>query len=295
MARVWLELVKPRITFASMVTTAVGYAVFRGRFDAAMLPALLGILLQACGSAALNQVQDAKLDTRMGRTAGRPIPAGRISRRGALIGSLALIVAGTAVSWLAYGPAPALLGVAAAVVYNGIYTPLKRVTPFAALPGAVVGALPPAAGWAAAGGWLSDPTIHQIGFFFFLWQMPHFWLLLMHYEKDYVAGGMPSLFDRFSRRQIGQLTFVWIAAVAVTSILMPLFSLFEGAVPRYLVAAAGLVVVLRSLVLLKPQAAEAAGQAVAAPFGRMYKLRFMEINTFVLLVSAALVADRLVG
>jgi hypothetical protein len=117
----------------------------------------------------------------------------------------------------------------------------------------------------------------------------------MHYEKDYVAGGMPSLFDRFSRRQIGQLTFVWIAAVAVTSILMPLFSLFEGAVPRYLVAAAGLVVVLRSLVLLKPQAAEAAGQAVAAPFGRMYKLRFMEINTFVLLVSAALVADRLVG
>jgi protoheme IX farnesyltransferase len=295
MARVWLELVKPRITFASMVTTAVGYAVFRGRFDAAMAPALLGILLQACGAAALNQVQDAKLDTRMGRTAGRPIPAGRISRRAALLGSLLLIAVGTAVMWQAYGPAPALLGVAAAVVYNGIYTPLKRVTPFAALPGAVVGALPPAAGWAAAGGWLSDPTIHQIAFFFFLWQMPHFWLLLMHYEKDYVAGGMPSLFDRFSRRQIGQLTFVWIAAVAVTSILMPLFSLFESAAPRYLVAVAGLVVVLRSLVLLRPEAAEAAGQAVAAPFGRLYKIRFMEINTFVLLVSAALVVDRLVG
>ena len=294
MVRVWLELVKPRITVASTVTTAVGYVVFRGQFDLAMLPVLGGILLQACGAAALNQVQDAVLDTRMGRTAGRPIPDGRIAPRTALLGSLALLVAGTALSWLAYGPAPALLGLAAAAVYNGIYTPLKRVTPFAALPGALVGALPPAAGWAAAGGHLADPTIHQIAFFFFLWQMPHFWLLLLHYEKDYVAAGLPSLFDRFDRRQIGQLTFVWIAAVAVASILMPLFSLFEAALPRYLVAAAGLVVVLRSLVLLRPQAVAAAGQAVAAPFGRVYKIRFMEINTFVLLVSAALVADRLV-
>lgn len=290
MVRVWLELVKPRITVASTVTTAVGYVVYRGRFDLAMLPVLLGILLQACGAAALNQVQDAVLDTRMGRTAGRPIPGGRITRRGALLGALALLTAGTALSWLAYGPVPAVLGLAAAAVYNGIYTPLKRVTPFAALPGALVGALPPAAGWAAAGGHLADPTIHEIAFFFFLWQMPHFWLLLLHYEKDYVAAGLPSLFDRFDRRQIGRLTFVWIAAVAVASLLMPLFSLFESAVPRYLVAAAGLAVVLRALVLLRPVAA-AGGQA--APFGRVYKLRFMEINTFVLLVCAALVADRL--
>ena len=289
MARVWLELVKPRITVASTVTTAVGYVVFRGRFDAAMLPVLAGILLQACGAAALNQVQDAALDTRMGRTAGRPIPAGRIGRGAALAGALGLLAAGSAVSWLAYGPVPSLLGLAAAVVYNGIYTPLKRVTPFAALPGALVGALPPAAGWAAAGGHLADPTIHEIAFFFFLWQMPHFWLLLMHYEKDYVAAGLPSLFDRFDRRQIGQLTFVWIAAVAVASILMPLFSLFESALPRYLVAAAGLAVVVRAAALLRPVDPRPA----AAPGGRMYKLRFMEINTFVLLVSTALVLDRL--
>ncbi|MFO7610563.1 MAG: UbiA family prenyltransferase [Candidatus Krumholzibacteriia bacterium] len=292
MVRVWLQLVKPRITVASTVTTAVGYVVFRGRFDLAMLPVLLGILLQACGAAALNQVQDAVLDTRMGRTAGRPIPAGRIGRWTALAGALGLLALGSAVAWLAYGPVPALLGLAAAVVYNGIYTPLKRVTPFAALPGALVGALPPAAGWAAAGGHLADPAIHEIAFFFFLWQMPHFWLLLLHYEKDYVAAGLPSLFDRFDRRQIGQLTFVWIAAVAVASILMPLFSLFEAAVPRYLVAAAGLVVVLRALALLRPEAAWAAGRAAVLP-GRIYKLRFMEINTFVLLVCTALVADRL--
>jgi protoheme IX farnesyltransferase len=291
--RVWLELVKPRITVASTVTTAVGYVVFRGRFDAAMLPVLAGILLQACGAAALNQVQDATLDTRMGRTAGRPIPARQTSRRAALVVSLALLLAGTSVSWLAYGPMPALLGVMAAVFYNAVYTPLKRVTPFAALPGAVVGALPPAAGWAAAGGHLADPALHQIAFFFFLWQMPHFWLLLLHYEKDYRKGGLPSLFDRFTGRQIGQLTFVWIAAVAVASVIMPLFSLIDATVPRYVVAAAGLAVVLRSLVLLRPAAEKAAGEPLTAPLGRMYKLRFMEINTFVLLVCGVLVGDRL--
>ncbi len=294
MLRVWLELFKLRITIASTVTTAVGYVIFRGAFDLDMLPVLGGILLQACGAAALNQVQDAQLDLRMGRTAGRPIPAGHIPRVVALAGALTLLVVGTFVSWQAYGPTPALLGVAAAVVYNGIYTPLKRVTPFAALPGALVGALPPAAGWVAAGGHLADPTIHQITFFFFIWQMPHFWLLLLHYERDYRQGGLPSLFDRFSGRQIGQLTFVWIAAVAVAGILMPLYSLFEGTVPRYLVAGGALAVVLRALTLLRPGVTKAAGEAVSAPFGKLYKIRFMEINTFVLLVCGALVVDRLV-
>ena len=293
MLRTWMQLVKLRITIASMVTTSVGYVVFRGQFDLAMLPVLGGIFLQACGAAALNQVQDAKLDTRMGRTARRPIPAERISRGVALTGSLLLLVAGSVLLWWSYGAVPAMLGLAAAVVYNGIYTPLKRVTPFAALPGALVGALPPAAGWVAAGGHLADPALHQLTFFFFLWQMPHFWLLLLHYERDYRAGGLPSLFDRFSPRQVARLTFVWIAAVAVASLLMPVFALFDTALPRYLVAAGGLAVVLRALVLLKPHA-ETDGDVLAAPFGRLYKIRFMEINTFVLLVSGALVVDRLV-
>ncbi|RKZ14197.1 protoheme IX farnesyltransferase [bacterium] len=289
MLRVWLQLVKLRITIASMVTTAVGYVVFRGQFDVAMLPVLGGIFLQACGAAALNQVQDAALDTRMGRTAGRPLPAGRISRKAALAGSLLLLGVGSALLVVFYGLLPAMLGLAAAVVYNGIYTPLKRVTPFAALPGAVVGALPPAAGWVAAGGYLADPALHQVMFFFFLWQMPHFWLLLLHYQRDYRAAGLPSLFDRFDARQIGRLTFTWIAAVVVAGVLMPLFSLIDAMVPRYLVAVAGLAVVLRSVVLLRPVAEE----ALDAPLGRMYKVRFMEINTFVLVVCGVLVVEGL--
>jgi len=283
----WLELLKLRITIASTVTTVVGYAMARGTLDSPLALVAGGILLQACGAAALNQVQDAKVDARMARTASRPIPSGRIRRGVALVYALGLLALGSVVlgqvSWTA-----AMVGLSAAVVYNGIYTPLKRVTPFAALPGSLIGALPPVVGWVAAGGYLSDPTIHMVAFFFFLWQIPHFWLLLLFYEQDYQDGGMPSLFDRFDRRQIARLTFLWIAAVCVAALLLPMVKVFDRPWPAYLVAAAGLVVVVRAIALLRVDA------EARTVFARTCRIRFMEINTFALLVSLALVVDGLV-
>ena len=283
----WLELLKLRITIASTVTTLVGYVMFRGMFDWPLALVAGGILLQACGAAALNQVQDARVDARMDRTAGRPIPAGRVSRAAALAYALFLLTAGSvllgSVSVLA-----AAVGLAAAVVYNGIYTPLKRVTPFAALPGALIGALPPVVGWVAAGGLITDPTIHLVAFFFFLWQIPHFWLLLLFYEQDYQDGGMPSMFDRFDRRQIARLTYLWIAAVCVAALLLPLVRVFDHPWYAYAVALAGLGVVLRAVALLR------ADTGIQKTFARVCRIRFMEINTFALIISIALTVDGLV-
>ena len=182
----------------------------------------------------------------------------------------------------------AWLGLAAAVVYNGVYTPLKRVTPFAALPGSFIGALPPVVGWVAAGGYLSDPTLHLVAFFFFLWQIPHFWLLLLFYEKDYADGGMPSLFDRFDRRQIVRLTFLWISAVCVAALMIPLAALFDHTPAAWVIAAAGLLVIIRASNLLRVDADQ------LAVFVRSCRIRFMEINTFALLVAVVLVVDSLV-
>lgn len=290
----WLTLLKLCITVASTVTTAVGYVMARGQFDLHMVPVMFGILLQACGAAALNQVQDAKLDALMERTANRPIPSGRISRTGAAVYAVALLLAGSALLWLS-GPVPALLGLSAAVVYNGVYTPMKRVSPFVVLPGSLIGALPPVVGWSAAGGYLSDPTIHLVAFFFFIWQIPHFWLLLLFYSRDYVAGGLPSLFDRFDRRQIVKFTFLWIAAVCVAALLLPMVQLFEQTSLAYVIAVAGLLVVVRATALLRIDVtalAEQGGEALL-PFHKSCKIRFMEINTFALLVSALLVVDGL--
>ncbi len=278
--RVLLELVKPRITAASATTTAVGYLMARGQVDLRLLPVLAGIFLQACGAAALNHAQESDVDARMSRTAGRPIPSGRISRTGAVAIALVLLAAGTVLLWT-LSPAAAALGLAAAIVYNGVYTPLKRVTPFAVLPGSLIGALPPAAGWAAAGGYLNDPTIHQVSFFFFLWQVPHFWLLLLFHRESYAEGGLPSLFDRFDARQVVRLTFVWIAAVAVAALLAPVYAPARNLAAGLVIAVAGAALVWRARVLLR----------TVDP--RVFKLRFMEINTFALVVMAALVADRL--
>lgn len=288
--RPWLQLLKLRITIASTVTTVVGYVLARGRFDWPLLPVSLGILLQACGSAAFNQVQDARIDALMARTAGRPIPSGLISRRAASLYAALLLLVGTALLW-AVSPAAALLGLGAAAVYNLVYTPLKRVTPFAALPGALIGALPPAMGWAAAGGYLQDPSIHLVAFFFFLWQIPHFWLLLLFHGQDYRDGGLPSLLDRFDRAQVLRLTFLWIAAVCAAALLLPLTPLFERPWLAYVLAGAGALVVWRAVALLRLTAI--GDVEAAAPFRRACRLRFMEINTFALLVCVLLVTDAL--
>ncbi len=294
--KAWLELLKLRITFASTITTLVGYVLARGRFDWDMAPVLLGIFMQACGAAALNQFQDSGLDVRMGRTSSRPIPSGRVSRTGALIMAASLLAAGSMILATSSVTA-ALLGLAAAAIYNGIYTPMKRVSPFAVLPGSIIGALPPVAGWVAAGGYLSDPTIHLVAFFFFIWQIPHFWLLLLFYERDYMNGGLPSMFDRFDRRQLLKLTFLWIAAVCVSSMLLPLFAILERSALAYAMSAGALVVVVRSLALLRLRVLEEGGEALEADlrrsFARSCRIRFMEINTFVLLVCALLVTDAL--
>jgi heme o synthase len=292
--KAWLELLKLRITVASTITTLVGYVMGRGQMDRELIPVLVGIFLQACGAAALNHVQDAGLDARMGRTAGRPIPSGRVPHNGAVLVSVSLLGLGTAI--LAWGSVTAaLLGLAAAVVYNGIYTPLKRVTPFAALPGALMGALPPVVGWTAAGGYLNDPTIHLVAFFFFVWQIPHFWLLLLFYEKDYSDGGLPSMFDRFDRRQLVKLTFLWIAAMCVAALMMPLYALLERPALAYVVSAAAVAVIWRAVALLRTDTIDAGDWtgALRNAFARSCRIRFMEINTFVLLVSALLVTDAL--
>jgi heme o synthase len=100
--------------------------------------------------------------------------------------------------------------------YNGIYTPLKKINPLAIIPGSLVGSIPPAVGWTAAGGNILDPQIIILSFFFFIWQIPHFWLLLLIFGKDYENAGFPTLMQIFSSDQLARITFIWIVATVVT-------------------------------------------------------------------------------
>ena len=186
-----------------------------------MVPAIAGVFLLAGGAGALNQYQERDLDARMLRTQRRPIPSGRMRPRTALLVSLALIATGTLC--LAPNEVAMLLGLFTVVWYNGVYTPLKRVTAFAAIPGGVVGSVPPVIGWVAAGGSIGDPRILAVAFFFFVWQVPHFWLLLLRIGDDYARAGLPTLTSLFTRRQLARIIYVWMIATMVACVSMPLF------------------------------------------------------------------------
>ncbi len=281
--RVLLELGKVRITVLAALTTATGYLLATQEVSSSVVVPTVGLFLLACGSSAFNQVQEWAIDAQMKRTHRRPIPSGKISPAGASWVALALLASGTAVLWVGSNATAVALGWLAVAWYNGIYTYLKRVTTFAAVPGAVIGGIPPAVGWVAAGGSLLDPRILALSLFFFVWQVPHFWLLLLKYGKDYERAGLPCLTTVFSTRQLSRVTFVWIAATAVTCLLMPLFGTVRSAGVSLCLFAAAAWLVWNAKGLLREMDG---GLTVASAF--------KEINLYALLVISLLSLETIV-
>ena len=187
---VYLELAKARLSFLVVVTTAVGYLVAaRGQADGwVLLWTVVGASLAAGCANALNQVIEVERDARMRRTAGRPLPSGRIGVIHAA--AVAVLAGGVGLTILAamVNALTAALGLLTIAVYLLIYTPLKVRSTLNTLAGAVVGAIPPMMGWAAATGRIDDGA-WALGALLFVWQIPHFLALAWMYREDYERGG----------------------------------------------------------------------------------------------------------
>jgi protoheme IX farnesyltransferase len=279
-----LELTKLRISGASTFTAAAGYVACLRGVNAGLVTTLLGILLLAMGSSALNEVQEHKYDALMPRTANRPIPRGDISpARGALIATV-LSVSGFLVLLLAHNLTSALLGALALAWYNGFYTPLKRVSAFAVVPGSLIGALPPAIGWTAAGGSLADPSVLALAFVFFIWQVPHFWLLVGLHAEGYEGAGYPTLVTLFGRPRLSRLTFTWTCGTAAACGLLPLVRVLVSWPAEIMLGLGATWLIAGSLPLLKP--------SQDAP---LYRRVFMNINLFALVLTAAVILDPFFG
>jgi protoheme IX farnesyltransferase len=169
-----------------------------------------GVLCAACS--ALNQVQERETDARMRRTMGRPLVSGAMTVRCGLAVCLGLFLAGFILFFLAGGWTLLALGLAVPLIYNGLYTPLKRVTPMALLLGGLSGALPPLTGWVGAGGGVLDPPILAVTTVFYLWQVPHFWLLQERHGEDYRRAGFPTLGSRLPAHLYRPLLGLWVGA-----------------------------------------------------------------------------------
>jgi protoheme IX farnesyltransferase len=276
-----MALIKFRIALLSTLSAATGFIVEAGGFHWEMALFIFGLFILAGGAAAQNQYQERNLDRLMERTRTRPLPSGKISPALGLTISTMMLLGGHAILYLWFGPIPALLGFATVLLYNGMYTYLKRVTPFAAVPGALIGALPPAIGWFAAGGNWESPILIGLTAFFFIWQVPHFWLLLGIYSKDYNRAGFPSMTDVFSPSQLSRVTYTWIAATACAGALFPLFGMFNHTLTLALLVPVVLWLPIRAVPLARKQLSSAL----------VFRNVFMTINMFALMIMILLIVD----
>lgn len=223
-----LKLLRWRLALLNGVSALSGYLLFPGSVEIShVLAAFAGTALLAAAGSAFNQVMERDLDQMMERTKGRPLPTGVMTVVTALGIGMTVMLGGMV--WLAQvgGAAPMLIGAAALAWYLAVYTPLKRRTSMALPLGALCGALPPLIGWALAGGGLSDHRIMILVGVMFLWQIPHFWLLQRRHSADYRKVGIPLCEDKTGNSRT-PLFILWIIALAVAAMLLPLF----GIIPR---------------------------------------------------------------
>jgi protoheme IX farnesyltransferase len=195
---------------------------------------------------------------------------------------MGLIFSGSLILFCGTGPVTLALGLFAVLWYNGVYTYLKRKTAFATIPGALIGVIPPALGWVSGGGSILDSRLWGISFFFFIWQVPHFWLLFLNFSRDYERAGLPSLTKIFSPEQLRRIIFFWILSTAVSSLIIPLFDLVSFYSTFFLTLVATLWLVRNAMHLLTSYSEGASLQKT-----------FIKLNVYAFLVMSLLSFEKL--
>jgi protoheme IX farnesyltransferase len=231
----------------------------------------------------LNQIQEAVPDGKMNRTCNRPLPAHRIRIQNAALFSLFNLIVGTALIYYSGNLKAMVIGLITIIWYNGIYTFSKRITAFAVIPGAVTGALPPLIGWVAAGGGLWEKPIIFIEFLIFIGQIPHFWLLILKYEKEYEQAGFPSLTNIFNPKQIKRLTFSWVVSSVIAALFLCYFEIIHTTLINVILIVVSVFMIWQFTGLLTIQ-----------PDKSNYRKYSVFLDFYFLLVLLLLISDRII-
>jgi len=202
----YVELTKPKVQTLLLLTTVTTMEVAGSPPASKIALTCLGGYLSAGGAGAVNHFYDRDIDARMRRTASRPIPAGRISPRAALIYGCSLAALSFLLLSLTVNVLAASLALGGFVGYVGVYTVwLKRRTPHNIVIGGAAGAMPPLVGWAAARGSLSWTALYLFAIVFY-WTPPHFWSLSLLMKDEYAKARVPMMpvirGEHETRRQI---------------------------------------------------------------------------------------------
>ena len=237
MIRGAFALTRPGISLAVGLSALAGYILAAGMVGGGAL-VFVGTFALSAAVSALNQIQERDRDARMRRTKHRPLASAKMSvgQGGAVFAALlavCVLCLWPSLSWGVALVVPTVLG-----LYNGLYTLMKPVTGWAMIPGAACGALPFWIGWAAGGGGIFAAEPVYFFALYFVWQMPHFWMLAETNAQDYAAAGFPipaNSFSGFSRQAIPRL---WALALAMLGGMAPLFGLATSPGQAYALATA---------------------------------------------------------
>lgn len=203
------DLIKYKLSLAVVLSAITGFFMAGFTDFEALIFMASGVFFLSSSAAVLNQYSERNTDILMERTRNRPIPSGKITANQALFIFLVLLTAG--IFCLAQNDIkPVLLGVLCIVLYNILYTRLKRISILAIIPGGFVGAIPPLIGYVSAGNNIFSPEIIFFSVFMFLWQVPHFWLLIIRYGEEYSKAGLASISFYLNKTQLRKVVFYWV-------------------------------------------------------------------------------------
>jgi protoheme IX farnesyltransferase len=246
-----------------------------------LISPLASIFLIACGASVLNQYQERTQDAMMNRTKDRPIPSGRLSPQKALLISTLLLVSGLGILIREQYWTCSILGIINLLWYNGLYTWLKKKSAFAVVPGAISGVIPVFMGCTAAGGALLNPLILLLALFLFIWQIPHFWLLMLKFEDEYRLAGFPVMTDIFNIKQFKNIILAWMIGATGTSLFL---------------VGSGLWILLWSKIIIIGLNMLILGfffQQLMFATKLMYKIMAGIMNTFLLIVLIMIILDKI--
>jgi heme o synthase len=260
------QFIKLRLSSLVVFSAAVCFVFGSSEVNWSKLMLLiLGGFLVTGASNGINQILEKDTDKLMSRTQNRPLPQERMSISEAVAISGIMGVSGVFILWHFMNPLSGILGLLALVLYTAVYTPLKKVTPFAVFVGAFPGAIPPLLGYVAATGSFDIYAWILFGIQF-IWQFPHFWAIAWVIDEDYRKAGFKMLPSEGGRDKSSAFQIFAYSFCLIPVGLMPLMFKMSGWLSAAVIIIAGLWFAVIAYRLYKNCSNETASRLMFASF-----------------------------
>lgn len=273
-----------QLSLATALATVCGALLAHPAAEVRLAAIFTGSFLFALAVTWFNQIQERREDRLMARTKNRPLANNTLPVRYAIAWASFCLAASISLLFACGGwPAIAIPGIVI-LLYNGIYTPMKRRSLLALILGAIAGAVPPMLGWVCAGGRVTDGTPLVLFLLFFLWQVPHFWLFAERNRSDYEAAKFPLPWLSFGKKFYAHILVLWVLAFCVALLALPAFGFVHSANARLLVVAISAISLAGLMVYL-----------LINVFNQRHDFLARFINFSMAAICIALVAEKILG